>query len=77
MTVQERIEAAKKNLEAAEKAKAIAETQLETANKQCDEVIEKMKAYNVTPENIGTEIERLTADVDKQLAEIEASIPEV
>lgn len=77
MTVQERIEAAKTKLEAAEKAKTVAETQLETANKQCEELIEKMKGYDVTPETIGPKIEELTATIDKELGEIEKAIPEV
>lgn len=77
MTVQERIEAAKTKLEAAEKAKTVAETQLETANKQTEDLIEKMKEYDVTPETIGPKIEELTATIDKELEAIEQAIPAV
>lgn len=77
MTVKERIEAAKASLERAEKAKTVAETQLETATKQCDEVIASMKEYSVDPETIGGEIDRLTTQVDKELGEIEKAIPQV
>jgi chromosome segregation ATPase len=77
MTVKERIEAAKSSLEKAEKAKTVAETQLETANKQCDEVIASMKEYGVDPETIQGEIDRLTNEVNTELDEIEKAIPQV
>lgn len=77
MTVKERIEAAKTNLEKAERAKTVAETQLETANKQCDEVIANMKEYGVDPETIQGEIDRLTNEVNTELDEIEKAIPQV
>ncbi len=77
MTVKERIEAAKASLEKAEKAKTVAETQLETANKQCDEVIASMKEYGVDPETIQGEIDRLTNEVNTELDEIEKAIPQV
>ncbi len=77
MTVKERIEAAKAQLEKAEKAKTVAETQLETATKQCDEVIASMKEYGVDPETIQGEIDRLTTQVDTELDEIEKAIPQV
>lgn len=77
MTVKERIETAKAQLEKAEKAKTVAETQLEVAVKQCDEVIASMKEHGVDPETIGGEIERLTKQVDTELSEIENAIPQV
>lgn len=77
MTVKERIEAAKAQLDKAEKAKTVAETQLETATKQCDEIIASMSEYGVDPNTITDEISRLTAQVDKELSEIEQSIPQV
>lgn len=77
MTVKERIEAAKASLEKAERAKTVAETQLETANKQCDEVIASMKEYGVDPETIQGEIDRLTNEVNTELDEIEKAIPQV
>lgn len=77
MTVQERIAEAKRKLEAAEKAKTVAETQLEAAQKQCDEVIEEMKKLGVTPDTIEAEITRLTESVEENLKNVESSIPEV
>lgn len=77
MTVKERIEAAKANLEKAEKAKTVAETQLETANKQCDEVIASMREYGVDPETIQGEIDRLTNEINTELDEIEKAVPQV
>lgn len=77
MTIKERIEVAKASLEKAEKAKTVAETQLETAIKQCDEVIESMKEYDVTPETIGDEIDKLAVQIEKELGEVEQAIPQV
>lgn len=77
MTVKERIETAKANLEKAEKAKTVAETQLETANKQCDEVIASMREYGVDPETIQGEIDRLTNEINTELDEIEKAVPQV
>lgn len=77
MTTQERIEAAKQRLESAEKAKTVAETQLEAAQKQCDEVVEEMKQLGVTPDTIEDEITKLTASVEENLKLVEEGIPEV
>lgn len=77
MTTQERIEAAKQKLEAAEKAKTVAETQLEAAQKQCDEVVEEMKQLGVTPDTIEDEITKLTEAVEANLKLVEENIPEV
>lgn len=77
MTTQERIEAAKQKLEAAEKAKTVAETQLEAAQKQCDEVVEEMKKLGVTPDTIEAEIAKLTEAVETNLKLVEENIPEV
>lgn len=77
MTIKERIEEAKRKLEAAEKAKTVAETQLESAQKQCNEVVEEMKKLGVTPDTIEAEITRLTEAVEEDLKTIESSIPEV
>lgn len=77
MTVQERIAEAKRKLEAAEKAKTVAETQLEAAQKQCDEVVEEMKKLGVTPDTIEAEITRLAESVEENLKNVESSIPEV
>ena len=77
MTTQERIAEAKRKLSEAEKAKTVAETQLETAQKQCDEGVEEMKQLGVTPENIEAEITRLSQSVEENLKNVENSIPEV
>lgn len=77
MTTQERIETAKQKLEAAEKAKTVAETQLENAQKQCDEIVEEMKQLGVTPETIEAEITKLSEQIEEDLKAVEAGIPEV
>jgi chromosome segregation ATPase len=77
MTVKERIETAKAQLDKAEKAKTIAETQLEAATKQCDETIAEMGKYGVDPSSITNEIAALSEQVETELSEIERSIPQV
>lgn len=77
MDFKERIEQAKTKLEAAQKAKTVAETQLEAAQRQCDEVVEEMKKLGVTPDTIEAEITRLTETVEKNLKAVEEGIPEV
>lgn len=77
MDIKDRIEKAKERLEAAEKARTVAETQLEAAQKQCDEVVEEMKKLGVTPDSIEAEITRLTASVEENLKAVENGIPEL
>lgn len=77
MDFKERIEQAKTKLEAAQKAKTVAETQLEAAQRQCDEVVEEMRKLGVTPDIIEAEITRLTEAVEKNLKAVEEGIPEV
>lgn len=77
MTTQERITEAKRKLSEAEKAKTVAETQLEAAQKQCDEVVEEMKQLGVTLDTIEAEITRLAESVEENLKNVENSIPEV
>ena len=73
--VKERIEAAKVNLEKAKQAKTRAETNLETATKQKEEVVQKMTAEGVTPETIEAEITNLEAGIADDLTKVEGLIP--
>lgn len=77
MEIKDRIEAAKKKLEEAERAKTRAEAQLEAATKQCDDVVKEMEKLGVTPDTIEEEINRLTASVEENLKAVEEGIPEV
>lgn len=77
MTIKERIERAQADIKTAEQAKTVAETQLETAKKECDNVIADMATYGVTPDNIEAEIERLEKEVDEGLTAIEQAIPKI
>ena len=52
MDIKERIEQAQAKLKQAEQAKTVAETQLESAKKECDDIIAQMETLDVTPENI-------------------------
>lgn len=77
MEIKERIDAAKAKLEKAARAKTVAETQLEAAVTQCNNIVADMKKNGVDPETIGAEIEKLTTQVNAELTEIENAIPEV
>lgn len=77
MDIKERIEQAQAKLKQAEQAKTVAETQLESAKKECDDIIEQMEALDVTPENIDAVISQLEAEVDSDLTAIEQAIPTV
>lgn len=77
MTVKERIDAAKLQLEKVERAKTVAETQLEAATKQCNDTIAEMEKYGVNPTSITDEIATLSAQVETELSEIERAIPQV
>lgn len=77
MDIKDRIEKAKERLEAAERAKTKAETQLEAVQKQCDEVVEEMKKLGVTPDSIEAEITRLSESVEENLKNVENNIPEI
>lgn len=75
MDFKERIAKAQENLKQAEQAKTVAETQLDTAKKECDDVIAEMEKLGVNPKNIDAEIERLEKEVDDGLTAIENAIP--
>ncbi|MCY9334068.1 hypothetical protein MOF01_07850 [Bacillus spizizenii] len=77
MNIQERIETAKSNLNKAERAKLQAETQKEHAEKQLEEVKQKMAVAGVTPENIESTIQVLDESIKKDLEKIENLIPQV
>lgn len=77
MGIKERIEAAKEKLERAQRAKTVAETQLETAQKQVNDVVEEMKKYGVSPDTIDDEIKKLSEAVEEGLKAVEDGIPEV
>lgn len=77
MEIKNRIEIAKVNLRKAENAKVQAETQLEAARKQQEEVVVKMQEAGVTPETIAEEIKKLEGQVEEGLAKVEQLIPKL
>ncbi|AYP68404.1 hypothetical protein HWB91_gp34 [Bacillus phage vB_BboS-125] len=77
METKNRIEIAKVNLRKAENAKVQAETQLEAARKQQEEVVQKMEAAGVTPDTITEEIKKLEGQVEEGLNKVEQLIPRV
>lgn len=77
MDIKNRIEVAKINLKKAENAKTIKETQKAAAEKQRDEVIEKMAAEGVTPETVADEVARLEAEIQEGLTKVEGLIPKL
>lgn len=77
MEIKNRIELAKLNLQKAEKAKTIAETQKTAAEQQIEEVKVQMAAEGVTPETINEEIAKLEAQVEADVTKVEGLIPTV
>jgi ParB-like chromosome segregation protein Spo0J len=77
MDIKNRIEIAKMNLKKAENQKTIKETQLAAAEKQRDEVVEKMAKEGVTPETVGQEVEKLESEITENLTKIEKLLPRV
>lgn len=76
LELKNRIESAKAAVQRATTAKTVAETQKETAEQQLKEVVEKMAAAGVTPENINTEIVRLEEKLQADVAKVERLIPQ-
>lgn len=74
--VQLKIEEFSKKLEAAKTAKTKAETNLETLEKQKEEILKSMEAEGVTPDTIDAEIEKLEQEIQKNLVEAEKIIKE-
>lgn len=77
MEIKNRIEIAKVNLRKAENAKVQAETQLEAARKQQEEIVEKMREAGVTPETITDEIKKLEVEIEEGLNKVEQLMPKV
>lgn len=77
MDIKNRIEIAKVNLRKAENAKVQAETQLEAARKQQEEVVAKMQEAGVTPETITQEIGKLETQIEESLSKVEQLIPKL
>lgn len=77
MDIKNRIEVAKINLKKAEQAKTVKETQKAEAERQREEVIDKMAQEGVTPETVTEEISRLEADIQEGLTRVESLIPKL
>ena len=77
MDIKNRIEVAKINLKKAENAKTVKETQKAAAEKQRDEVVNKMAQEGVTPETVGEEVAKLEAEIAENLTKIEGLIPKL
>lgn len=75
MDIKSRIDVAKINLKKAEQAKTIKETQKAAAEKQRDEVMERMAQEGVTPDTVGDEIAKLEAEIVDNLTKVERLIP--
>lgn len=73
-SIEDRIKAAQKALENAEKEKTIAETRLESANAEKKKIAEEMALLGVTPDNIDEAIDELSNEIISMLDEVEAII---
>jgi chromosome segregation ATPase len=71
----EKINALKSAIERAKTERTKAETNLETYNKQLQEVENEIRALDVEPGNIDAVIAELDQEIAKDLAEVEALIP--
>ena len=76
MDAKTRIEAAKVRLNNMEKAKVAAETQLDAAVKQRDEIVVEMVAEKITPETIEAEIAKEEAAALEALEKAEKLMPQ-
>jgi hypothetical protein len=77
MDAKQRIELAKVNLKKAETQKITLETQKTEAEKQRDDLVEKLKAEGVTPETAAPEIANLETKINEDLGKVETLIPAV
>ena len=76
-TLKTKIEELESKLKTAEKEKIKAEENLKIAKERKQEVIEKMKEYDVTPETISAKIDELKASIEKTINDITERLPEV
>lgn len=75
MQIKQRIEKVKEALRKAEEARIKAETEYETYQRQQKEIELQFLAEGVTPEEVGSEIESLKAEIEGAIARVEALIP--
>lgn len=66
-----RLDALKKQIETGKVEKTRAETNLQTYEKQRDEIVGQMAELGVTPETVDGEIERLGQEIEADLARAE------
>ena len=67
MENRERLDTLKKQVEEAKEAKAKAEANLETYQKQREEIIKEMSELGVAPDNIEDEIKKIDKAVEENL----------
>lgn len=77
MEIRERIQAAKDKVKKAEQAEVAAKQDLKNYTEQRDEVVEKMKEYNITPENAQDELTKLEGRINENLDKVEELTPEL
>lgn len=69
--VTERLNSLKSQIEKGKTEKTRAETNLQTYEKQRDEIVAEMAELGVTPETVDAEIERLDAEIEEGLKQAE------
>ncbi|WMM26546.1 hypothetical protein RBU61_07690 [Tissierella sp. MB52-C2] len=65
----------RENLEKAKNLKYKAEARLEQLNQQEDEIIKELNALGIKPEELESEISKLTLDIDRLFQEANALLP--
>jgi chromosome segregation ATPase len=71
-----RIENLKERIQNVNNAKIRSETQLEELRKQRDTILARLAELGVDPNSLGTQIEQMKQQLEIDLANIEAQIPE-
>lgn len=77
MSFDERLKKAQEDLTTLKNLKIKVETQLEENEKQKAVIVEEMKKYNLTPENIQAKIATLEQEIEVEITSIETSIKQI
>ena len=77
MDIRERIQAAKDKVKKAEQAEVATKQDLKNLTEQREEVVTKMKEYNITPETAQDELTKLEGRIIENLDKVEEITPEV
>lgn len=75
MDYEKELNSLKENLEKAKNLKYKAEARLEQLNQQEEEIIKELKGMGIEPDELETEISRLTQDINRLFEEANELLP--